>query len=558
MTISPVWLSQYPHGVPAEISLDRYTSLVDIFEQCCRLYAESPAFTNQGRTLNYTEMDKLSWAFAAYLQQVLHLQKGERLAIMLPNLLQYPVVIFGALRAGLTLVNVNPLYTHRELEHQLNDAGVSAVVLSPLSAHTLMEALKTAPVKHIILTQVGDMLPWLKGTIADIYLKYIKKQILPYALPEAISFKQVLKDGDRLTLKPVTLTHKDLAFLQYTGGTTGVAKGAMLSHGNMVANVLQVAAWFEPFVEKGKEVVITALPLYHIFALTVNCLAFIVKGSRNVLITNPRDMKSFIRDLQTFPFSVITGVNTLFNGLLHAPGFKQLDFSHLKICVAGGMAAQKAVAEQWQKTTGAVLIQGYGLTETSPLACVNPLNAKDFSGSIGIPVSSTEIRIQDDAGQPLVIGEIGEVAIRGPQVMQGYWQRPEETAKVLSPDGWLRTGDIGRMDENGYIYLVDRKKDMILVSGFNVYPNEVEEVLAQHPGVLESAVVGVPDEKSGEAVKAFVVRKDPNLTVEALRDFCHENLTNYKVPRKIEFRASLPKSNVGKILRRELREESKG
>ena len=551
-----IWLREYPPGVPAEVDLNEFASLKDILEKSCHRFADLPAYSNMGVTLRYRDIDRLSRDFSAYLQQALGLGKGERVALMMPNILQYPVALFGILRAGLIVVNVNPLYTPRELEHQLKDSGATAIVIVENFAHTLQEVLDQTPVKTVIMTQLGDLFPFLKRTLINFVVKRVKKLVPAWSIPGAIPFRQVLDEGAGKTLADVPLNHDDLAFLQYTGGTTGVAKGAMLTHGNLVANLQQASAWLGSVSKPGEETVITALPLYHIFSLTVNGLTFMKAGGHNVLITNPRDMLGFVKELGKVRFSVITGVNTLFNGLLHTPSFDRLDFSALKLSVAGGMAAQRAVAENWRRVTGTALIEGYGLTETSPLATANPLTLGEFNGSIGLPLPSTELSIRNDEGRELGIGKdaAGEICIRGPQVMRGYWNRPDETAQVMTEDGYLRTGDIGYVDERGYTRIVDRKKDMILVSGFNVYPNEIEDVVALHPGVLEAAAVGVPDEKTGEAVKLVVVKKDPALTAEVLIEHCRQHLTGYKVPRRVEFRTELPKSNVGKILRRLLRE----
>jgi long-chain acyl-CoA synthetase len=551
------WLGHYPAGVPEQIDINDYASVPAVMEEAFARFHDRPAFTNFGKTYNYGEIDALSRQFAGYLTGVLKLGKGDRIAIMLPNVLQYPIALFGALRAGLVIVNTNPMYTARELRHQLDDSGAKAIVVLDNFAATLQEVLAQTHIEHVITTGIGDLLG-AKGVLINFVLKHVKKMVPAYQLPRAVRFRDALSLGATHTLQPVSLGHDDIAFLQYTGGTTGVAKGAMLTHGNMVANMLQAGAWFASKINPGEEIIITALPLYHIFALTCNCLIFLRFGGQSILVTNPRDMPAFVKELASVKFTAITGVNTLFNGLLHAPGFEQVDFSHLRMSFGGGMAVQRTVAEKWEKVTGCALIEGYGMTESSPVATINPLvEGARFSGSIGLPIPSTDISIQDDDGKQLAIGEVGEICIRGPQVMKGYWNQPEETRKVLSNDGWLRTGDIGRIDETGLVYIVDRKKDMILVSGFNVYPNEVEDVVMQHPGVLEVAAVGVPDEHSGEVVKLFVVRKDPNLTVEALKQFCHDNLTGYKRPKIIEFRDALPKSNVGKILRRELRDEKK-
>jgi long-chain acyl-CoA synthetase len=547
------WLASYPSNVPADIDTNAYASIVQLLETACDRFRHRPAFANMGRTLDYDEVDTLSRHFASYLLNDLKLNKGDRVAIMLPNVLQYPVALFGILRAGLTVVNTNPLYTPRELRHQLHDSGASAIIVLDNFASVLEEVMRDTPVKHVITTALGDLVG-VKGALVNFVVRYIKKLVPPFSIPNAVRFNAALKIGARSRMPKVEVGHGDIAFLQYTGGTTGVAKGAMLTHRNMVANMLQASAWLGTTLNEGEEVIITAIPLYHIFALTANCLVFMKTGGLNYLITNPRDMKGFVKELRSVDFTAMTGVNTLFNGLLNTPGFDKLDFSRFKFTMGGGMAVQRVVADRWKKVTGVTLVEAYGLTETSPAACVNPLDLPAYNGSIGLPIPSTEVCIQDDDGKHLAVAEIGELCIRGPQVMKGYWQRPEETAKVISADGWLHTGDIAKMDDKGYFYIVDRKKDMILVSGFNVYPNEIEDVVAQIPGVLEVAAVGVPDEKSGEAVKVVVVKKDPNLTAETIKAYCKENLTGYKHPKYIEFRDSLPKTNVGKILRRELRD----
>ena len=549
-----IWLKEYPAGVPAEVDLTEFTSLKDILEKSCQRFADLPAYSNMGVTLRYRDIDRLSRDFGAYLQE-LGLGKGARVAIMMPNVLQYPIALFGALRAGLTVVNVNPLYTPRELEHQLNDSGSTVIVIIENFAHTLQEVLDKTPVKTVITTELGDLFPFPKRPLVNFVVKHVKKMVPAWRIPGAVPFRQALSQGAGQTLTDVPLNHDDIAFLQYTGGTTGVSKGAMLTHGNMVANLQQASAWLSPFSKPAEETIITALPLYHIFSLTANCLTFMKVGGHNILITNPRDMPGFVKELGKIKFTVMTGVNTLFNGLLHTPGFEKLDFSTFKIALGGGMAVQRAVAEQWRKVTGVPLIEAYGLTETSPAACINPLTLTEYNGNIGLPISSTELSIRDDEGRELGFGEdqVGEICIRGPQVMRGYWNRPEETAQVMTPDGYLRTGDVGYVNERGYARIVDRKKDMILVSGFNVYPNEIEDIVAHHPMVLEVAAVGVPDEKSGEAVKIVVVRKDEALTAEMLLEHCRRELTGYKLPRHVEFRTELPKTNVGKILRRLLR-----
>ena len=554
MSLDRPWLQSYPKGVPAEIDVNEFHSVVSVFDASVAKYRDRPAYSSFGKTLTYGETDALVEQFAAYLLGELKLKKGDRVALMMPNCLQYPVATFGVLRAGLTVVNVNPLYTARELKHQLVDAGVTALVVVDNFGDTVEQVIADTQVKQVITTGLGDLLG-AKGTIVNFVLKYIKKMVPNYHLKGAIRFKQALKLGSRHTLPKVEIDHDDVAFLQYTGGTTGVAKGAMLTNRNLIANMQQASAWLSTSgIEPGKEVIITALPLYHIFALTANGLVFMKFGGCNHLITNPRDMKGFVKELKATRFTAITGVNTLFNGLLNTPGFDTVDFSSLKVTLGGGMAVQRAVAERWKKTTGVTLVEAYGLTETSPAACINPLTLPEYNGAIGLPIPSTDACIKDDNGNILALGEVGELCIKGPQVMKGYWQRPEETATAIDADGWLHTGDMAKMDEQGFFYIVDRKKDMILVSGFNVYPNEIEDVAAGHPGVLESAAVGVPDEKSGEVVKLFVVKKDPALTEEALMAHLRANLTGYKVPRFIVFRPDLPKTNVGKILRRELRD----
>ena len=548
------WLQSYPNGVPAEIDINEFRSISAVFDSSVAKFRDRAALSSFGKELTYGQMEEKVEQFAAYLQCELQLKKGDRIAIMMPNCLQYPIAIFAALRAGLTVVNVNPLYTARELKHQLCDAQANALLVVDNFGHTVQEVAAELPVRHIITTGLGDLLG-AKGAIVNFVLKYVKKMIPDYDLPGAVRFKQALKLGARHQRPAVVTDHEDIAFLQYTGGTTGVAKGAILTHRNLIANMQQISAWIGPAkLNPGEEVGITALPLYHIFSLTVNGLVFTKLGVKSVLITNPRDMPGFIKELGQHKVSVITGVNTLFNGLLNTPGFDALDFSRLRLSIGGGMAVQRAVAERWQKATGCPLIEGYGLTETSPVACVNPLDATEYSGAIGLPLPSTDVCVKDDNGQLLGVGEVGELCVRGPQVMRGYWQRPEETAAAIDSDGWLHTGDMARMEANGFFYIVDRKKDMILVSGFNVYPNEVEDVIAMMPGVLEVAAVGVPDEKSGEVVKVVIVKKDPNLTAEQVKEHARAHLTGYKHPRVVEFRKELPKTNVGKILRRELRD----
>ena len=548
-----VWLKSYPPGVPENIDIDAYRSVAEVFERAVASYSEKPAFTNLGTTLTYNEMDRYTGQLASYLQNLPNMHKGDRVAIMMPNVLQNPIAIFAALRVGFTVVNTNPLYTPRELKHQLVDSGAKVIIVMENFCHTLAEIIDETPIQYVITTQLGDMLNFPKSIIVNLLVKYVKKMVPEFSLPMQVRFKQALKLGSRRKLVPVASGHDDLAFLQYTGGTTGVAKGAMLTNRNMIANMQQASAWIKGTIEEGTEIIITALPLYHIFSLTANCLTFMKVGALNYLITNPRDMPGFVKELKNHPFSVVTGVNTLFIGLMNTPGFDQIDFSRLKLTLGGGMAVQQSVAEQWSQMTGAPLLEAYGLTETSPAVCINPLNLAKFNGSIGLPVPSTEVSIQDENGKMLSQGETGELCVRGPQVMKGYWQRAEETAKVLSSDGWLRTGDVAKMDELGFFRIVDRLKDMILVSGFNVYPNEIESVIAEHEGVLEVGVVGEPDETCGEIVKAVIVRKDQGLTAESVIEHCRQKLTGYKRPRIIEFRDELPKTNVGKVLRRELR-----
>ncbi|MBI4356586.1 MAG: AMP-binding protein [Gammaproteobacteria bacterium] len=548
-----VWLKEYPIGVPAEINPHAYSSIVEVFEDSCRRFSEKSAFSNLGCTLTYQALEAASRCFASYLQNVLVLKKGARVAIMLPNVLQYPIAMFGILRAGCVVVNVNPLYTPRELEHQLVDSGAEAIIILANFAHVLEKVLQKVPLKSVIVTELGDALSFPKSLLVNAVVRYVKRMVPPWHIPNAIRFNSVLKEGKNHGFKPAAVTGSDIAYLQYTGGTTGLSKGAALTHFNMVANMEQAGAWLKNAVELGKEIIITALPLYHIFSLTANCLVYMKIGGQNILITNPRDIPAFIKELSKISFTAITGVNTLFNALLNHPEFSKLNFRSLKLTLGGGMAVQHAVAEKWKVVTGIPLIEAYGLTEMCPAACINPLNLKDYNASVGLPLPSTIVGVFDEEGHELPIGETGELWFRGPQVMQGYWQKPEETAKTLTPDGWLKTGDIGRVDARGYVYIVDRKKDMILVSGFNVYPNEIEDVVAELPGVLESAAIGVPDEHSGEVVKLFVVKKDRRITEKEIVEHCRKNLTSYKVPRQVVFRDSLPKTNVGKILRRQLR-----
>jgi long-chain acyl-CoA synthetase len=554
MTAERPWLAHYPAGVPAQIDVDEYPSIVSVLEGAIASYRDRPAFANLGKVLTYADIDRLSAQFAAYLLGELKLKKGDRVAIMMPNCLQYPIATFGILRAGLTVVNVNPMYTPRELRHQLVDSGASAIVVLDNFGKTVQEVIADTPLKQVIATGLGDMLAFPKGVIVNFVLKHVKKMVPDYDIPGATRFRDALILGQLQKLPQVAIDPEDIAFLQYTGGTTGVAKGAMLTHRNLVANMQQAAAWVRSNVKLGEEIMITALPLYHIFSLTANGLVFMKFGALNYLITNPRDMPGFVKELSKIPFTAITGVNTLFNGLLNTPGFDKIDFSHLRLTLGGGMAVQRAVAERWKHVTGCTLVEAYGLTETSPAACINPMDLAEYNGAIGLPVPSTDACLKDEEGQLVQVGEVGELCIKGPQVMRGYWHRPEETANVIDGEGWLHTGDMARMDEKGFFYIVDRKKDMILVSGFNVYPNEVEDVIALMPGVLEVAAVGVPDEKSGEAVKVVIVKKDPSLTAEQVKAHAREYLTGYKHPKYVEFRTELPKTNVGKILRRELRD----
>ncbi|WP_018690688.1 long-chain-fatty-acid--CoA ligase FadD [Algicola sagamiensis] len=551
-----VWLKSYPEKVPTEIDPNHYQSLLEIFDEAIDTYRSRDAYINMDKAITYDELDQLSRNFAAYLQHDLKLNKGDAVAVMMPNLLQYPVAILGILRAGCVVINVNPLYTPRELEHQLTDAGAKAILIVENFAHTLEEVIGNTKVEHVILTKMGDMLGTVKGTIVNLVVKYVKKLIPSYQLPGYIPFKDTLKRGESLSYDRPSLNHDDLAFLQYTGGTTGVSKGAMLTHGNLVGNLEQVSGCLDHQLIKGKEFVVTALPLYHIFALTANCLTFMKYGGTNLLITNPRDMPSFVKELSKYPFTAITGVNTLFNGLLNTPGFAELDFSHLKVSLGGGMAVQRPVAERWESLTNTRLLEGYGLTECSPLVTICPYTSNGFTGSIGLPAPSTDIRLVGEDGQDVAQGDPGEMWVKGPQVMRGYLNRPDATADVLK-DGWFATGDIAVMDENGFFYIVDRKKDMILVSGFNVFPNEIEEVVAMHPKVIEVAAIGVPHEVSGEVVKVYVVAKDSSISEEEVINHCREKLTAYKVPKLVEFRDELPKTNVGKILRRALKDELK-
>jgi long-chain acyl-CoA synthetase len=554
------WLGSYPKGVPADIDCTQYRSLVHLLEEAFRKYAARNAYVCMGKYLTYADVDYFSKNLGAWLQST-GLKKGARVALMMPNVLQYPIAIAAVLRAGYTVVNVNPLYTPRELEHQLKDSGAEAIIVLENFAATLEQVLANTMIRHVVVASMGDMLGGVKGTIVNFVVRHVKKMVPAFSLPNALPFKQTLANGAGMVLKPAALGHDDVAFLQYTGGTTGVSKGATLTHRNIIANVLQNEAWAQPALAKEPRVevltIVCALPLYHIFALTACCLFGTRAGAMNILIPNPRDIPGFIKELANYKINMLPAVNTLYNGLVNNADFAKLDFSGLKICNGGGMAVQKAVNDKWLKITGCLISEGYGLSETSPVAACNPGDATEFSGTIGLPIPSTEIAILDDDGNPVPLGQPGEVAIRGPQVMAGYWNRPDETAKAMTADGFFKSGDIGIMDARGYVKIVDRKKDMILVSGFNVYPNEIEDVIAAHPGVLECACVGVSDGNGGEAVKLFVVRRDPTLTAEQLMDYCRQQLTAYKKPRYIEFRNDLPKTNVGKILRRELRDDNK-
>ena len=549
-----IWLKSYPEGVPAEIDYTQYRSVTHLLEEAFRKYASRNAFVCMDKFMTYAELDQLSQKVGAWLQSK-GLQPGARVAIMMPNVLQYPVVMAGIIRAGYTVVNVNPLYTPRELHHQLVDSGAEAIFVLENFANTVQQVVKETPVKHVVVASMGDLLGGLKGMIVNFVVRNVKKMVPAFSLPGSLTFKQVLSQGSGMTLKPAKQGQEDIAFLQYTGGTTGVSKGAMLLHRNIIANVLQNEAWLQMKGEGEQMVFVCALPLYHIYSLTISAFMSMRTGGLSLLIPNPRDIPGFVKELAKYKVTVLPAVNTLYNALLNNAEFAKLDFSSYKLCNGGGMAVQKGVAERWLKVTGTPIIEGYGLSETSPVATANRVDIKEFTGTIGLPIPSTEVQILDDDGNPLPLGQTGEIAIRGPQVMAGYWNRPEETAKSMTADGFFKTGDVGVMNEQGFTRIVDRKKDMIIVSGFNVYPNEVEEVVASHPGVLEVACIGVPDKNSGEAVKLFVVRKDPNLTAEQLLDFCKHELTAYKKPKYIEFRDELPKTNVGKILRRQLRDE---
>ncbi len=557
------WNDKRPAGVPNEIDLAAYRSVVEVFERACKAHADRPAFSNMGVTLSYSDLERHSAAFAAWLQHHTDLQPGDRIAIQMPNLLQYPVAVFGALRAGLIVVNTNPLYTAREMRHQFQDSGARALVYLNTFGNHVQEVLADTAIEHLIEVQIGDMLPTLRGALVNAAVKHLKKMVPDYSLPQAVAFKNLLRDGARHSLKPTPLSLDDIAVLQYTGGTTGVAKGAMLTHGNLVANMQQVRANMQqldaqghPVIREGQEVMIAPLPLYHIYAFTVNCMCMMVTGNHNVLITNPRDINGFVKELQRWQFSAFLGLNTLFVALMAHPQFKKVDFSRLKGTNSGGTALVSAVAERWKNMTGCTVVEGYGLTETSPVVCANPHGEHSRLGTVGLPVPGTTLKVIDDEGNALPLGERGELCVKGPQVMKGYWQRPEATAEVLDEEGWLRTGDIAVIDQDGFVSIVDRKKDLIIVSGFNVYPNEIEDVVMAHPKVAACAAIGVADEKSGEAVKLFVVPSDPTLTQDELHAYCRENFTGYKMPRHYVFRDALPMTPVGKILRRELRESA--
>jgi long-chain acyl-CoA synthetase len=547
-----IWLKSYPPDVPAEVDVRAFSSLNALAEQSFRKYADSPAYVQMGRMIDFADLDRQSQYFAAWLQGKAAMKKGDRLAIMLPNILQYPITMLGALRAGLVVVNTNPLYTAPELEHQLKDSGAEAIVVLENFAHVVQKVIAHTNVRVVIVTTVGEMLGFPKSWVVNFVVRRIRKQVPPWTLKGSLGFNAALEAGARCTFSRVEARSDDLAFLQYTGGTTGVAKAAMLTHGNIVANVMQAQAWVRSAFPTAPATLITALPLYHIFALTANCMLFLLLGWRNILIVNPRDLPALIAEMKKSPFTFFSGVNTLFNALLNSPRFAEVDFTALKVTLGGGMAVQASVAERWQRVTGNVITQAWGLTETSPAGCINRVD-EPFNGSVGLPIPNTEVAIKDDSGKDLPITQVGEICLRGPQVMRGYWDRPDETEKVMLGGGWLRTGDVGRMTDTGLVYIEDRKKDMILVSGFNVYPNEVEAVAASHPGVVEAAAIAVPDEHSGEAVGLFVVRKDPKLTEAALIDYCRQSLTGYKVPKHVYFKSDLPKSNVGKILRRALK-----
>jgi long-chain acyl-CoA synthetase len=549
------WTSRYPKEVPATIDdkIEHYSSVIDVFEESCKRFPDKPAFTNMGKTMTFSEVNRKAECFAAFLQNELKMKKGDRIALQMPNLLQYPVAMYGALKAGLVIVNTNPLYTDREMKHQFNDSGATCIVILANFAFNLQKILSETKIRHVIVTEIGDMMPFPKNLLVNTVVKHVKKMVPDYNLPDVISFNDVLKKGATQTFHRVDMNLDEIAFLQYTGGTTGVSKGAMLTHRNLVANMEQIAAWMSPKLHMGEEIGICALPLYHIFALTLHGLALVKYGCNNILITNPKDIPGFIKEMQKYPFTIMSGVNTLFNALMNNESFKDVEFSQVKVSVAGGMALQTAVAKRWKEMTKSAIVEGYGLTETSPVVSCNPVDGTDRVGTIGLPLPSTFVRFIDDDGNDVAHGQPGELCVKGPQVMKGYWQRPDETAKIMTSDGWLKTGDVAVQDDDGFCKIVDRKKDMILVSGFNVYPNEVEDVIASHPGVLEVAAIGIPNEHSGEVVKVFVVKKDESLTAQDVITHARTSLTSYKIPKEVEFRKELPKTNVGKILRRALR-----
>jgi len=550
-----IWLKSYPEGIPSEIPAIPYSSIPDMFEKCCSKYSNQKAVTNMGVTLSYKKVEELSKTFATYLQKDLGLKKGDRFAIMMPNVLQYYIAMFGALRAGLTVVSINPLYTARELSFQLRDSGAESIIILANFAHVLEKVMEDHSIKNVIISELADLFPTPKKQIVNFVVKHVKKMVKPFEIPHASTFKDAMIAGAKSSFDPLEITGEDIAFLQYTGGTTGVAKGAMLTHNNMLSNATQCTVWSAEKMRESKEIAITPLPLYHIFSLTISCMAVFMLGGEVILITNPRDIPHFVKEISKIPYTMLVGINTLYNALTHNEAFRKSNFENLRLSISGGMATQDAVATEWEKLTGCHILEGYGLTEASPVISINPFTIDKFTHSIGVPIPSTIISIRDEDNKELAQGEVGELCVKGPQVMHGYWNRDDESKKVFTEDGWLRTGDMVRMDETGFMFLVDRKKDMILVSGFNVYPNELEDVLVSHPGILEAAAIGVPDEECGEKVKVFIVKDDPNLTEEDVIKHCKENLTGYKRPKFIEFRDELPKSNIGKILRRELREQ---
>ncbi|WP_027001576.1 AMP-binding protein [Hugenholtzia roseola] len=550
-----IWLKNYPSLVPHQIDPERYASLIELIEESIEKYADKVAYIHMGVEMTYRQIGEQSAHFAAFLQKELQLKKGDRIAIQMPNVLQYPIALFGAIRAGLVVVNTNPLYTPREMEHQFSDAGVKALVVLANFADRLEKVLDKTPVEHVIITEVGDMMPFFRRTLTNFVVKNVKKMVPAYHLPKAIPFRYALAKGRQHALTPIKVDKNENAFIQYTGGTTGVAKGAELTHRNVIANAEQIKAWMSGKLIEGQELIITPLPMYHIFSLTVNTFIFFAYGAKNLLITNPRDLDALVKDFKKYPITAMTGVNTLFNAIANHPEVGNVDFSHLKIAIAGATALQNAVAQKWKETTGCAVLEGFGLTECSPVVSCNPLDGNEQVGTIGLPLPSTEVMLADDNGEEVAEGERGELWVRGPQVMKGYWKRPEATADMITPEGWLKTGDVAIIQPDGFLKIVDRKKDMILVSGFNVYPNEVEDVIVGHPKVMEVAAIGIPDDKSGEAVKVFVIKKDESLTKDELKAYCQEHLTGYKIPKHYEFRTELPKSPVGKILRKDLKAE---